>query len=498
MRMFLRSLLVTFLLWLPQPVWCDTFTIREDDGNTAVIDARLIGEGRGVVALERTDGRIEIVPQQQVMKRVVGSDPEPITCETMIKRLKEKFGEDKFRFTAAPPYVIGLILSEPLTGPKSALYNRNAAICLKKGAAFMKEVEKGFDDYVRKLKIDLEKPRYPLVVLVFETDDDFVRFHAEDTGGRGLAAEVTQGYFNPLTNRLVIRMSECHTFATPLHEAVHQQVYNRSFLRRLAPIPVWFDEGIATGFEGDGDGTKIKNGPLKINTRYARRAMQATTVNWDDVVADDKAFRGDILAGEAYAHAWSIHWFLLTKYQKKYIEFLQVLREKPPLQIDDAETRTQDFERVFGKRIGQLQSEFPAWLHREAERLTTSSDDAPPPGFLKVQTNLAEVEMKAADAEGESVMVAEGRMRNLSQVRPMSFHIAVVTGGGSYAEWYIPNAAPLKETALPRQIARKQMKDSPGYPPRTFQIKVKTTVPDSETDRAWQRGEFPVPVWSGH
>ena len=270
----------------------------------------------------------------------------------------------------------------------------NAATCLKKGAAFMKTVEKVFLDFVNELKIETEKPKYPLVLLIFETDDDFIRFAAEDTGGRGLSAGSMLGYYNGVTNRLVIRMSECHTFTTPLHEAIHQQVFNRGLIRRLSPVPVWFSEGIATGFEGSGE--RINGGPTKIHPRYARAAKRATTVDWEDVVTDDKAFRGDVLAGEAYAHAWSIHWFLLTKYRKQYVEYLQMLGQKLPLQIDDAETRTHDFEQVFGKRVGQLQSEFPAWLDQMAKKQKVSLTEKDSGGMLVSHSNLAKLETVAS------------------------------------------------------------------------------------------------------
>jgi hypothetical protein len=483
-------LLLACLLWQTGVARADTFTVKEDDGNLATVEARLAGEGQGVMALERTDGRIELVPQRQIVKREISADPEPISCATMMTRLTETFGAAKFRAVAEAPYVVGLVLSAPL--PKN--YDARAAVCLKKGATFMKTVEKVFLDFVEDLGIDLEKPRYPLVLLIFETDDDFVTFTHEETGGKGLSAGSILGYYSGLTNRLVIRMSECHTFSTPLHEAVHQQVYNRGVIRRLSPVPAWFNEGIATGFEGNGE--RINVGPLKVNARYSRSAMKSRNVNWDEIVADDKAFHGDVLAGEAYAHAWSIHWFLATKYRKQYIEFLQLMSQKPSLQVDDAATRVGDFERVFGKRIGKLQSEFPQWLEQAARKQKISLAENVKHGYSVSQMNLAEVEMSAVKESVDGDLEVEGRMRNVSQIRPMSFHITVETEAGTYAEWYLPNVAPLKLSPLPRQFAQKRMKGAPGGPSRTFRVKVKAVVPDSEAGKAWQRGELPIPVFS--
>ncbi len=482
------TVLIVSLLGSAAAVVADVFTVREDDNNVVTIEARLAGEGQGSMALERRDGRIEIVPLGQVLKRQMAPGPEPLSTAEVLDRLTERFGKDKFRGHADSTYVIGLVLSEPL--PKQ--FDAKAAALLKKGAGFMKLVEKVFLEFVDDLKIDIIKPRYPLVLIIFETDDDFIRFTNEETGGRGLSAGNILGYYSGLTNHLVIRMSECHTFETPLHEAIHQQVYNRGVLQRLSPAPAWFNEGIATGFEGNGD--RINAGPLKVNTRYSRAAMRARTVNWDEVVADDRAFRGDVLAGEAYAHAWSIHWFLATKYRKQYIEYLQLLSQKQTLQRDDRQTRTADFERIFGKPVGKLQSEFPQALELAAKKQKVTLETPKPPGYLLTQANLAEVELTAGRV-GNGAMQTEGRMRNISHLRPMSFHVTVETDSGTYAEWLLPNIAPLKQVPLPKQFADKRMQNAPGGPSQTFVVRVRAAVPDSETAQQWQRGQLPVPVY---
>jgi len=486
-----RSLfIITGFLLMMNRGDADTFTVREDDGNTASVEARLVGEGQGAVAIERTDGRIEVVPQQQILQRQPGPDPEPISCTEMVRRLTEKFGAERFRGYADAPYVIGLVLSAPL--PKQ--FEAKAAVCLKKGATFMKTVERVFLDFINDLKIETEKPRFPLVLLIFETDDDFIQFTAEESGGRGLSARTILGYYSGLTNRLVIRMSECHSFETPLHEAIHQQVYNRGLMQRLSSVPVWFSEGIATGFEGNGD--KINGGPLRVSARYARAARRAKTVDWDEVVSDDKAFRGDVLAGEAYAHAWSIHWYLVTRYRPQYIEYLKLLSQKPTLGVDDSATRLSDFAKTFGKRVGDLQAEFPLALEQSAKKQKVSLDEKPRMGHSITQLNLAEVEMTALTGTPGSLPNVEGRMRNMSQIRPMSFLVTIETNAGTYAEWYLPNLPPQKVAPLPRQIAEKRMRGGPGGPAQTFRVKVQTAIPDSESGRAWQRGQFPVPEWS--
>jgi len=473
------------------PANADTFIVREDDGKQAKVDARLAGEGQGCVALEKPDGRIEIVPQDQILKRIPGPDPDPITREEMLQRLTERFGKEKFRGYAEQNYVIGMVLAESL--PKKL--DKTATELLKKGAKFMRLVDKEFLKFVDDLKVDLVKPRYPLVVLIFETDDDFIAYTEAETGGRGLTAGNMLGYYSGLSNHLVIRMSECHTFETPLHEAIHQQVYNRGVLQRLSAAPAWFNEGIATGFEGNGE--RINAGPLTVNLRYARPAINAKIVDWDDVVADDKAFRGDVLAGEAYAHAWSIHWFLVTKYRKQYMKYLQLLSQKKPLEKDDDKTRIKEFEEIFGKSVGKLQAEFPEALRQAALKMDLKPTPRKPPGYLLAQSNLAEVELNVANTEN-SGPAAEGRMRNMSLLRPMSFLVTVETNAGTYAEWYLPNVAPRHAPInMDRELITKRMVNGPGGPSSSFGVRVRAVVADSPTDQQWKRGNMPVPTFRG-
>ncbi len=483
-----RLLVLSLLLTVGQTGRADTFTYRNEDGKPVTVAAKLVGEGQGAFALELASGELRLVPQGAVLERTPADDPEPDDADAVLERMQEKFGAETFRGLAQDSYAIGLILSEPLEKPSEV----RAQGFLKKAAKFFKTVESVFLDFMKDVKAETIKPRYPLAILIFETDDAFEAYTLADTEGRGLSAGNIAGYYNLLSNQLVIRMSECHTFETPLHEAIHMQVYNRGVLQRLAPLPAWFNEGIATGFEANGE--RINIGPLKVSQRYSRQAMRSRAVDWDDVVADDTAFRGDVLAGEAYGHAWSIHWFLASKYKKEYVRYLERLGQKRPLEKEDGAQRIQEFEEIFGKRVGKLQKEFPQALESAAKKQKINLLAEKPPGFSQTVSNLGEVEMTAVRDENKGgVLEVEGRMRNLSTIRPMSFHVTVETEAGTYADWFIPNLATLKTSPLPKQFVQKLMANAPGGPSRRFIVKVKAAVPDGETGQAWQRGNLPKP-----
>ncbi len=469
----------------------DKFIYHDEDGQVVTVQARLAGEGQGAFALELTDGELRLIPQAAVRVREPGDDPEPESDEIILGRLRDKFGEERFRSIADGPYAISLILAEPL--PKQ--HENRANLFLKKAAKFFKSVEGVFLGFMKDMKAETQPPRYKQVILIFETDDDFEEYAREERGDGGLSAGNVAGYYNLLTNHLVIRMSECHTFATPLHEAIHQQVYNRGILQRLAPLPAWFNEGIATGFEGNTE--RIGTGPLRVSRRYALQTLFAQSVDWSDVIVHDAAFRGDIFASEAYGAAWGLHWYLATKHKKQYVQYLELLGQKKTLARDTPEDRRREFEEIFGKSAGQMQLEFPKALEAMAKKQGVSLLEEKPPGYSLTMKNLAEVEMTAVQDAGSGLLQVEGRMRNVNTVRPMSFHVSVETNAGTYADWYLPEVGILKMTTLPKQIVQKVMVNARGGPSQTFRVRVRAAVPDGETGLRWQRGELPRPVFGG-
>lgn len=468
----------------------DTFTYLNKDRNSVQVEAELYGSGQGVHALRLADGQIQIIPQAAVQNRKVAAGPEPLTPEAALKQLENKFGKVTFRGLAEPPYVIGLILAAPL--PKSS--ERRASAALKKAAHFMKSVERVFKEFVKRIRVDTKPPTHPLVLLIFETDDIFNKYNKEVTGGQGLSARNTSGFYSPLSNWLAIRMTECLTFETPLHEAIHQQVYNQHVLKRLAPLPTWFNEGIATGFEGNGE--KISIGPSRISRRYSYKAQQPMTLDWKTIVADDSAFRGDVLAGEAYTHAWSLHWLLVSKYRDKYVAYLKLLSQKEPLQVENSKQRVREFEEILGKSVSEFQSEFFMYLRAGLKRQKLPVARKKQPGKLTVQSNLAEISIIGGGGRDIGLFQASGKLKNISTIRAMSFHAVVSTNAGTYCEWFVPNLKINKTVLLKRKFARMLMRNAPDGVSSSFRIHVSSATPDSDEAARWNRGVFPVPVYT--
>ena len=463
----------------------DLFTYVDDNGNKHELEARFLGSGQQVTALELPDGRLHLLPDAAITDREEKPGPEPLNVDAVIERLTSEFGEETFRARAEAPYVIGLVLAAPLQEEAEP----RVRDFLKQAARFMRNVGSVFEHFAKSLRVSIQPPRYPMVMLIFETDGPFNEYNEEATGGQGVSAANTAGFYSVMSNRLAVRMSECFTFETPLHEAIHQHVYNYQVVQRLAPVPVCFHEGIATGFEGNGD--RITVSPSRISVRYAQRVQRVRQIDWRDIVTNDALFQTDFLAGEAYAHGWGLHWLLVTRYKKQYADYVRLLAEKKPLHIYEPEPRIRELEESIGKGIDELQAEFPKALQVGLRRQRFPRTPDTPPGSLVTQSGLAEVQLTAVAQGG--VMQIAGQLRNLSSIRPMSFHVAVVTDAGTYSQWHLPNLDINKAALLKKQLATRRLPTGRGGPASSYQVFVRSALPDSEEALSWRNGELPVP-----
>lgn len=473
---------------MPAPVLqADTFHYVDADGEEQTVFARLHGSGQGAHALLTADGQIRLVPEPAVRKREAADGPAPVTPEEMAALLTEKFGAERTRTLIQPPFVTALVLGGPLEGR----YESRAKGFLQKAGRFMQNVDAMFRRFAADMKFPVRDPEFPLVLIVFESDGDFNDFTLENTGGQGLSEGRIAGFYSKLTNWLAIRMEECRTFQVPLHEAIHQQMYNR-VVQRLAPIPAWFDEGIATGFESNGD--RIDVNPARINSLYALAAknMPQQDVSFARIINDDDSFHGDILAAQAYVQAWSLHWMLVTQHAPKYQTFVRELAARAPLQDVPAEERGAHFEQTFGASVSDLEQDFTRVLDAGLRRQRVRFPEPPPAGLVVRNESLGEVRMSAVTDVASGRLRVEGALKNNSPIRPLTFHVAVVTDVGVYAEWIVPGLAHGKSINLPAKIAAKVLPGAPGGISDRFTVRVQSVLPESAEAAAWQR-DPPLP-----
>ena len=465
----------------------DTFVYVDETGTEQTVEAQLAGSGQGFHALLQADGRMRIVHERAVRSREPAEGPQPLAPAEMVAVLEEQFGADRLSVQVQSPYVVALVRA----GPLDRRGETRTKGFLQKTARFMKNVDTVFERFARDTRFPLREPEYPLVTIVFESDDDFNSFADEASGGRGLSSRNVAGFYSGQTNWLAIRLEECRTYQIPLHEGIHQLMHNRVF-QRLAPIPKWFDEGIATGFENNGE--RIDVHPAKINSHYALRAKNrdAGGVSWNDVVANDESFGGDILAAQSYVEAWSLHWMLVTQHTDAYRKYVQELAARGTLEELPAEQRTTRFEQIFGASVDELAADFPRALESGLRRQRVQFPGEPPAGISLTNAQLAEVQMQAVIDGASGQLRVEGTLKNTSPIRPLTYHVAVVSNSGVYSDWVIDGLDVNKSARLDGRIAAKVLPGTIGGPSRTFIVRVQWALPGSEEAQQWLRSP-PIP-----
>ncbi len=345
--------LVALAAILPSIGFADEFTFTNDAGDEVTVEGRLAGQGQGVFAVELADGGVLLLPERAVTKRVEKEPPEALTHEQVEKNLQETFVDGRVLTIVEEPYVLALVTARKEFDERTL---RKKQAGLTKLARLFVSLETKFRSFVRTTRVPVKPVAFPLVVLVFESDANFETYARMVTGDKDLPARNIAGFYDLRSNHLVLRVSEMDDYRTLIHEGVHQQVFNRRIIEKFSPVPVWFNEGIATGFEGDGE--TLRSDPKIPNEVYGPRALLARQVDFEDIVRGDGMFKSAAFAGPSYARAWALHWLLCTKYRAQYAKYVRLMSAKKSLALDDADTRQKEFEETIGKSVEELEREY--------------------------------------------------------------------------------------------------------------------------------------------
>lgn len=239
-------------------------------------------------------------------------------------------------------------------------------------AGLFERLRDAFDNFWIRAGLELTSTDQPLIVIIFADRRDYEAYAARDLGA---AADRVVGYYNLLSNRIatfdltgsdallrrngragpgvreiLAQPEAAGLVSTLVHEATHQLAFNHGMHRRLAPIPVWVSEGIATVFEtpdlrttGGWRGIGMVN---RTRLDRFRRTFQPGDV--ERLVTDDDRFRNADTALDTYAGAWALTWFLMETRRPQFVAYLRRLAAKQPLATDSAAERRADFTAAFG------------------------------------------------------------------------------------------------------------------------------------------------------
>ncbi len=354
----------------------DRVEIRATDGHVAR-GAVIVEAVDGGILLEHDDGRYEVF------------EPGTVTAKAPAKAAVADAADD-----------FGPMVLATLPPGFEVLQTKHYVVCFdttrdyaKWCAALFERLHDAFGNYWTKGGLDLSASKRPLVVVIFADRQAYAAAAATDLGP---AADRVVGYYNLLTNRVItydltgsdmvaavrgrrpgnvgleILSSPAASgmVATIVHEATHQLAFNRGMHRRLAPVPLWVSEGIATYFETpdleNARGWRAIGSTNRPRLDHFLATFRPGSV--EAIIGDDNAFRRPESALDAYAAAWALTHHLIQTRKRDFIAYQKMLGVKPALAPDSAAIRRREFQEAFGDpRAVELE------VYKSAARLASRS-----------------------------------------------------------------------------------------------------------------------------
>jgi len=274
------------------------------------------------------------------------------------------------------------------------VYNTTDAYA-KWNAVLFERLHKAFYAYWKRFGAELHEPEFPLVSLIFESRNDYLKYAAEE---KVLGAENMIGFYSMQTNRIAtydltgiegmipdghrVSTSELvnvilrqpaaeRSVATVVHEAVHQISFNSGLQQRLAlHNPVAISEGLAMYFEAPDLRSSSGWGGIGNVNRHSlarfRQYLQSRPPNsLITLIQDDTRFQNAQTVSSAYGEAWALSFFLAKTRGKEFAAYLADLAARPLTTINDDKQRISDFQKHFGTDLEKLDREFLKFIARQ-------------------------------------------------------------------------------------------------------------------------------------
>ena len=348
-------------------------------GTTSTVDAAIVVEAAdGGMLLEFDDQRYRLVPPGGVAARRAAPP----------------------RAAAESPRAFGQRVLAELPAGFSLLTTRHYVVCFDTSrdyaqwcAALFERLHETFGNFWSQAGLEIVDPPRPLVVVIFA---DRAAYERHAAGDLGAAADRVVGYYNLMSNRvttfdltgtdglaagatrpggaaaeIMASPAAAGLVSTLVHEATHQMAFNCGMHRRLAPVPLWVSEGIATYFETPdlaadrgwrGVGAPNRSRLDQFLAGYREGDIAA-------IVAADDRFRDADRPLDAYAAAWALTRHLTESKKAAFIAYLRDQAAKQPLAEESAADRTRAFEAAFGGSVAALEKDVVASAARLQSRL---------------------------------------------------------------------------------------------------------------------------------
>ena len=344
------------------------------DGERRPVEGVVVVEAvDGGLLLEREDERLELVQPDVILSRTPVARPEVESPRDLGRRILGELPPG-FDLLVTKHYCVCFDTSRAYAQWCAALFER---------------LYDAFANFWKQAGLEMSPPPRPLLVVIFADRQRYEAFAARDLGA---AADRVVGYYNLMTNRIttfdltgsaglprpagqaaaragleILGSPEASGMvATLVHEATHQMAFNGGLHQRLAPVPLWLSEGVATYFETpDLASDRGWKGIGNVNTSRLERFLASHRAGTlEQIVLGDEPFRRPDEALDAYSKAWALTFFLMQTRKAAFIGYLRTISRKEPLADDSPEERLRDFKTAFGAAPQDLEEPLLKYMAR--------------------------------------------------------------------------------------------------------------------------------------
>jgi len=222
-------------------------------------------------------------------------------------------------------------------------------------------------------EMQVREPSFPLVAIVWNNRDDFIRYSASQ--GTDVQPGML-GFYSPMTNRVLLYDQEggrrtrgfLENEATIIHEATHQMAFNTGVHNRFSPTPKWLAEGLGTMFEAPGvwnwrdhpsQRERVNRGRLMEFRAWQKHGRAGA--DFAQMLGSDRRFQSNPSA--AYAEAWAWVFFLTETYPRKFAEYVRRVAHRQDFEDYPQARRLADFTAVFNTDLRILERHFQNFLN---------------------------------------------------------------------------------------------------------------------------------------
>jgi hypothetical protein len=362
---------------------CSTGLISDEitvirNGQTTELYGNIVVEAHDDSLLFRgRDGQLLILQPDEIQNRKVDdADVEPLSRKELGEQMLNELPPG-FKIHQAGQFVIAYQTEKAYARWVGGLYTR---------------LFRGFNTYwTKKKKFKLEKPEFPLGVIIFASREQYAHFVNRELG---IDPGTMVAYYNLMTNRVAMydltadqqsasretdddrRITEIlgqpaaiPMVATVIHEGTHQLIFNTGMQTRFSDTPLWLNEGLAMFFEtpdltSSTGWRAIGNvNPMRLHHLRANLELRDPDA-LRKILSSDDVFRDPATKLLAYSEAWALNYFLLNEHSDSFIEYLKHMSQKAPQQFDGPDKRLAEFKQFLGDDLDALDREFIQYVRK--------------------------------------------------------------------------------------------------------------------------------------